>query len=93
MPVGIKNNTPVRFDGPPRVQALGFQLANGHLVGPQDFFADVSYDRARELANTVADYLRSLGPFEPHRLSLDEMEYTTMPDVMNRLKDRFVDIE
>jgi fructose 1,6-bisphosphate aldolase/phosphatase len=25
------------------------------------------------------DYLRRHGPFEPHRLSLDEMEYTTMP--------------
>jgi fructose 1,6-bisphosphate aldolase/phosphatase len=33
--------------------------------------------------------MRAHGPFEPHRLPLDEMEYTTMPQVMNKLKDRF----
>jgi fructose 1,6-bisphosphate aldolase/phosphatase len=35
------------------------------------------------------DYLRRHGPFEPHRLALDEMEYTTMPEVADRLKDRW----
>ena len=28
------------------------------------------------------------GPFEPHRLPLEEMEYTTMPQIMGRLADR-----
>ncbi|KKM10870.1 fructose 1,6-bisphosphatase [Clostridiales bacterium PH28_bin88] len=92
MPVSVAQSNPTRFDGPPRVVALGFQLANGKLVGPQDFFADPSYDEARRKANKLADYLRQLGPFEPHRLPLDEMEYTTMPDVMAKLKDRFVDV-
>jgi len=90
MPVSVAQATPTRFDGPPRVVALGFQLCNGKLVGPQDFFADPAYDNARQKALDVADYMRSLGPFEPHRLHLEEMEYTTMPDVMHRLKDRFV---
>jgi fructose 1,6-bisphosphate aldolase/phosphatase len=36
--------------------------------------------------------MRHLGPFEPHRLHLDEMEYTTMPMVMKKLKDRFIDL-
>jgi fructose 1,6-bisphosphate aldolase/phosphatase len=89
MPVSQKNSTPTRFDGPPRVIALGFQLADGKLIGPQDLFADVAFDRARKKALDVADYLRQLGPFEPHRLPLDEMEYTTMPQVMEKLKDRF----
>ncbi|QSQ07772.1 Fructose-1,6-bisphosphate aldolase/phosphatase [Koleobacter methoxysyntrophicus] len=93
MPVSLKDATPARFDGPPRVVALGFQLSNGKLVGPQDFFADVSFDSARKKANDVADYLRHLGPFEPHRLHLDEMEYTTLPLVMKKLKNRFEDIE
>jgi fructose 1,6-bisphosphate aldolase/phosphatase len=35
------------------------------------------------------DYLRRHGPFEPHRLPLDEMEYTTMPSVAERLADRW----
>ena len=93
MPCGIDQATPTRFDGPPRVIGLGFQLANGKLIGPQDFFADVAYDEARRQANVIADYIRSLGPFEPHRLPLDEMEYTTMPDVMKKLAGRFEPLE
>ncbi|MGB9867548.1 MAG: fructose-1,6-bisphosphate aldolase/phosphatase [Bacillota bacterium] len=92
MPVSLKDAVPSRFDGPPRVVALGFQLSSGKLVGPVDFFADVAFDEARRLANQLASYLRRLGPFEPHRLPLDEMEYTTMPDVVKKLKDRFTDM-
>ncbi len=89
MPVAVNEAHPTRFDGPPRVVALGFQLAEGTLVGPVDFFADPAFDEARRQANKVADYLRRHGPFEPHRLPLEEMEYTTMPEVMQRLKDRW----
>jgi fructose 1,6-bisphosphate aldolase/phosphatase len=92
MPVSIPDSTPSRFDGPPRVIACGFQLANGRLVGPRDMFADKSFDNARQKANDVADYMRAHGPFEPHRLPLEEMEYTTMPQVMNKLKERFTPI-
>jgi fructose 1,6-bisphosphate aldolase/phosphatase len=92
MPVAMKDASPSRFDGPPRVVGLGFQLAEGKLVGPQDFFADVGFDKARDMANELANYLRRLGPFEPHRLHLEEMEYTTMPEVMKKLKDRFQDL-
>lgn len=89
MPVSQRDSTPTRFDGPPRVIAMGFQLAHGKLIGPRDFFADVAFDGARQKAIAMADILRQHGPFEPHRLPLDEMEYTTMPQVMDRLKDRF----
>jgi fructose 1,6-bisphosphate aldolase/phosphatase len=92
MPVAICDSTPSRFDGPPRVVAAGFQLAEGHLVGPRDMFADKSFDNARQKAADVADYLRAHGPFEPHRLPLDEMEYTTMPEVMKKMESRFVDL-
>ncbi len=93
MPCSMDQCNPTRFDGPPRVIGLGFQLANGKLQGPQDFFADTAFDRARETANILADYLRSLGPFEPHRLSLDELEYTTLPLVMEKLEGRLKPIE
>jgi len=93
MPVSVKTSNPTRFDGPPRVIGLGFQLSGGKLIGPQDFFEDPAYDKARDMANEIANYLRRLGPFEPHRLNLDEMEYTTMPDVMDKLRDRFVAID
>lgn len=92
MPCSVAQATPTRFDGPPRVVALGFQLAEGRLVGPQDLFADPAFDRARQLALEIADYMRQHGPFEPHRLHLEEMEYTTMPEVMKRLAGRFVPI-
>ncbi len=89
MPVSIEDSTPSRFDGPPRVVALGFQLAQGRLIGPRDMFADPAFDNARHQASLAADFMRRHGPFEPHRLPLEEMEYTTMPEVMEKLKGRF----
>ncbi len=93
MPVSVKDSTPSRFDGPPRVIALGFQLANGKLVGPRDMFDDKAFNLARHQANEMADMMRRHGPFEPHRLPLDEMEYTTMPEVMKKLGKRFQKID
>ncbi len=89
MPVAVRDSNPSRFDGPPRVVAAGFQLANGKLVGPRDLFDDPAFDEARRQANTMADFLRRMGPFEPHRLPLEEMEYTTMPEVAKKLASRF----
>ena len=90
MPVAQHRATPSRFDGPPRIIALGFQLADGHLVGPRDMFDDVSFDLARAKSNEIADYLRRHGPFEPHRLGLKDMEYTTLPQVLEKLMSRQV---
>jgi len=89
MPVSVEDANPTRFDGPPRVIALGFQVSNGMFIGPRDMFADPSYDHTRQKANEIADYIRRHGPFEPQRLPLTEMEYTTLPQVLNKLKDRF----
>ena len=89
MPTSQPQATPSRFDGPPRVICLGFQLADGKLVGPRDMFDDPSWDEARHDANIIADHLRRHGPFEPHRLPLEEMEYTTLPQVMQKLEGRW----
>ena len=51
MPVGLKDAHPSRFDGPPRIVALGFQLANGKLIGPRDMFDDPGFDHVRDEAN------------------------------------------
>jgi fructose 1,6-bisphosphate aldolase/phosphatase len=56
-------------------------------------FADKSFDIVRQQANEIANYMRRHGPFEPHRLPLEEMEYTTMPQVAKNLKGRFVDLD
>ncbi|MBW1916540.1 MAG: fructose 1,6-bisphosphatase [Deltaproteobacteria bacterium] len=82
MPVAFKDANPSRFDGPPRVIAAGYQLCHGKLIGPRDLFDDPSFDEARRQANLVADYMRRHGPFQPHRLHLQDMEYTTLPQVM-----------
>jgi len=89
MPVSREDATPTRFDGPPRVMALGFQVCNGELLGPRDLFGDISFDGARRKAVEIADYMRLHGPFEPHLLPEGELEYTTLPDVIKRLEDRF----
>lgn len=93
MPVSFAQCNPSRFDGPPRVIGAGFQLADGKLIGPRDMFDDPSFDEARRLANKMGEYLRRHGPFEPHRLPLHEMEYTTMSSVMKKLGGRFTSIE
>jgi len=93
MPVAVREANPTRFDGPPRVIAAGFQLSAGKLIGPRDMFDDPSFDEARRLASQIADYMRRHGPFEPHRLPLEEMEYTTMPAVVKKLEKRFTNLE
>jgi fructose 1,6-bisphosphate aldolase/phosphatase len=91
MPVSIDDsqNRVTRFDGPPRVVGVGFQIADAKLVGPADLFGDPAYDRTRQIANEVTDYMRRHGPFMPQRLGPEEMEYTTLPEVLEKLKPRF----
>jgi len=89
MPVSVKNAKCTRFDGPPRVAALGFQICNATLGEPVDLFDDPAFDYTREKAEYIAEYMRRHGPFEPHRLPLADMEYTTLPDVMKKLEGRF----
>lgn len=92
MPVSFKNAVCTRFDGPPRVIAAGFQLNNGGMEGPVDLFDDPAFDWTRDKANEMADYIRRHGPFEPHRLSEKEMEYTTMPEVLKKLNKKWLPI-
>ncbi len=89
MPVGLPDANCTRFDGPPRVICFGFQVCNGKLIGPADMFDDPAFDRVRARCNELADVIRAQGPFEPHRLSLSEMEYTTLPAVEKDLAKRW----
>jgi fructose 1,6-bisphosphate aldolase/phosphatase len=96
MPVSFKagHNVISYFDGPPRVIAMGWQISNGKLIGvdgeePADLFADPFWDYTRMKCAELAIYLRSMGEFEPARLGEEEMEYTTLPTILEELKDRF----
>ncbi len=93
MPVSVKDAQCTRFDGPPRVIALGFQLRNGALTEPVDMFDDPAFDITRREAQHITDYMRRHGPFEPHRLPMADMEYTTLPKVMKKLGSRFKKIK
>lgn len=93
MPVSLKDAKMSRFDGPPKVAALGFVLKDGKLSGPVDMFDDPAYDEARRKASEIVDYLRRMGPFEPHRLPEEEMEYTSLPRVLEKFKGKFQQIE
>lgn len=89
MPVSFKDAKPTRFDGPPRVIAAGYQITDGYLIGPSDLFDDPAFEIARRDCGLLANFLRRQGIFEPHRLPPEEMEYTTLPKVLEKLKDRF----
>ncbi len=93
IPVSFWDAHPTRFDGPPRVIGAGYNLKNGELIGPVDLFDDPAFEYARWEGMKIADYIRRHGPFEPHRLGPEEMEYTTLPQVLEKLKDRFEDLK
>jgi fructose 1,6-bisphosphate aldolase/phosphatase len=96
MPVGLKDSKCTVFDGPPRIVALGFQLANGRISSDDegnpmiaDLFDDPAFASARHEAMQNACTLRRMGEFEPARLSAEEMEYTTIKQVLGKLGERF----
>ena len=93
MPVSFANARCTRFDGPPRCVAAGFQISNASFIGPVDLFDDPAFDYTRIKAQEIAEYMRRHGPFEPHRLPLEEMEYTTLPKVLKKLQDRFEEVD
>lgn len=92
MPVPFYEANPTRFDGPPRVVCAGFQLSYGRLIGPHDMFDDPSFDNSRRLADTVTEYMRRHGPFQPHRLGIGETDAKAIEAVMDRIGGRFEEI-
>jgi len=96
MPVGLKNSQCTVFDGPPRLVALGFQISNGKIASDDDgvplvsdLFDDPAFDLARREAMDYAVALRRMGEFEPARLTAEVMEYTTLPQVLEKLRNKF----
>jgi len=96
MPVGLKDSKCTAFDGPPRIVALGFQVSNGRIARDDegnpmiaDLFDDPAFALARREAMHNSCMLRRMGEFEPARLSSEEMEYTTIQQVLEKLGERF----
>jgi fructose 1,6-bisphosphate aldolase/phosphatase len=56
---------------------------------PADLFADPIFDEVRRNAMKIALYLRQHGEFEPERLGMDELEYTGITKILEKLKERF----
>lgn len=100
MPVGLKDSKCTAFDGPPRIVALGFQVANGKISSDDegnpmiaDLFDDPAFALARHEAVRDGNTLRRMGEFEPARLGPEEMEYTTIKQVLEKLGKRFVPVQ
>ena len=96
MPVGLKDSQCTVFDGPPRLVGIGFQVCNGGMACDDDgkpmisdLFNDPAFDMARREAMEYAAALRRMGEFEPARLPEEVLEYTTLPQVLEKLKNRF----
>jgi len=96
MPVSLKDSQCTVFDGPPRMVALGFQICDGKIASDDegkpmicDLFNDPAFDMARREAIEYAAALRRMGEFEPARLPAETLEYTTLPQVLEKLKGRF----
>jgi fructose 1,6-bisphosphate aldolase/phosphatase len=100
MPVGLQDSKCTAFDGPPRIVALGFQVSNGQIASDDqgnpmiaDLFDDPAFALARREAIHNATMLRRMGEFEPARLSSEEMEYTTIKQVLKKLGERFTPVK
>jgi fructose 1,6-bisphosphate aldolase/phosphatase len=100
MPVGLKDSKCTVFDGPPRLVALSFQVADCGISADDegnpmiaDLFDDPAFDMARQEALEAGSMLRRMGEFEPARLNAEEMEYTTIQQVLQKLEKRFLVIK
>jgi fructose 1,6-bisphosphate aldolase/phosphatase len=76
--------------------ALGLQLCDGTIASDDgdkpmisDLFDDPAFDMARRESQEHASALRYMGEFEPARLPAETLEYTTLPQVLDKLKNRF----
>ncbi len=99
MPVGLNASKCTAFDGPPRIVALGFQVTDGGIASDDegkpmiaDLFDDPAFALARHEAIREGATLRRMGEFEPARLGPEEMEYTTIQQVLTKLGTRFVPV-
>jgi fructose 1,6-bisphosphate aldolase/phosphatase len=92
----VKDSKCTVFDGPPRLVAIGLQTCDGQIAADDegkplvsDLFADPVFDMAKREAQECAANLRRMGEFEPARLSAETMEYTTLPQVLEKFEKRF----
>lgn len=96
---------PSYFDGPPRIVALGFHVKEGRIHGleegdaepgehiPVDYFDGTAWNWVRSKAMEISVYIRGHGPFMPAILPPEELEYTTRPQVLEKLKGKFKKVE
>jgi len=96
MPVSLRDAKCTIFDGPPRIVALGLQIADGKISGDEenkpliaDLFDDPAFELARRECLEYTVMLRRMGEFEPARLSSEHMEYTAIAQIIGKFKDRF----
>ncbi len=89
MPVALRNATPSRFDGPAPRDRARFQLADAADRPAGHVRTIPGSNEARRSCTSWRTRCAITAHVEPHRLPMDEMEYTTLPQVMTRLAGRW----
>ncbi|MDG6927792.1 MAG: fructose 1,6-bisphosphatase [Nitrososphaerota archaeon] len=95
-PSSSEGSNPTFFDGPPRVVGLGFMVNKNMITGiedepsvgehtPVDYFSGEDFQYARQKAMEIAVYMRQHGPFMYERLPEEDMEYTTLKQVLEKV--------
>lgn len=77
------------FDGPPIITGAAFSVHQGKFTEPVDVFAHPFWDEVRRRVADKAMAMRRQGFFGAAMLPMDELEYTGITSVLNRLEGRF----
>jgi len=81
----LKEHKKITLNAPEEIYDLLISIG-----APSRYIVKAVYSRETK---KIADYMRRHGPFEPHRLPLEQMEYTTMSQVAKKLEGRFTDLD
>ena len=77
------------FDGPPIVTGAAFSVHQGKFTEPVDMFAHPFWDEVRSRVAAKAVDMRRQGFFGAAMLPMDELEYTGITRVLERLDQKF----
>ena len=77
------------FDGPPIVTGAAFSVHQGKFTEPVDVFAHPFWDEVRSRVAAKAVDMRRQGFFGAAMLPMDELEYTGITRVLERLGQKF----
>ncbi len=87
----VKQNSDISFfDGPPVVSSAAYCVHDGKLTEAADAFDQPYWDYVRTQVSRKAEEIRRQGFFGPAMLSMSELEYGGIVEVLQELEKRFI---